>query len=66
MHVPSMEDHEIECFAQCRGDIDFDRLLKPARSVVEPSLEDIVLESFAKLGYNVDLDELVEQAKAIF
>jgi hypothetical protein len=46
MHEPSMEDLEIECFTQCGGDVDFDRLLKPARSVVEPSLEDTVLESF--------------------
>ena len=60
-----MEDPEIECFAQCGGDINFDRLLEPARSIVEPSLEDTVLEIFAQLGYDVDLDELVEQAKAI-
>jgi hypothetical protein len=65
MHEPSMEDPEIECFAQCGGDIDFDRILEPARSIVQPSLEDTVLESFAQLGYNVDLDELVEQVKAI-
>ena len=65
MHELSMEDPEIKCFAQCGGDIDFDRLLEPDRNVVEPSLEDTVLESFAQLEYDVDLDELVEQAKAI-
>jgi hypothetical protein len=60
-----MEDPEIECFAQCEGYIDFDRLLEPAKRIVEPSLEDTVLESFAQLGYNVDLNELIEQAEAI-
>ena len=38
MQELSMEDLEIECFAQYGGDIDFDRLLEPTRSVVEPSL----------------------------
>jgi hypothetical protein len=64
MHEPSMEDPEIECFAQCGGDIDSDRLLEPARRVGEPSL-DTVQESFAQLGYDVDFNELVELAKAI-
>ena len=62
---PSNEDPEIECFAQYGGDMDFDRLLEPARGVSEPSMEDTVLESFALLGYNVDFDELVEQGEAI-
>jgi hypothetical protein len=38
MHEPSLEDPDLECFAQCGGDMDFDRLLEPARIVGEPSL----------------------------
>ena len=65
MHEPSIEDPKIECFAQCGGDMDLDRLLEPARGVGEPSMEDTMLESFAQLGYDVDFDELVEFAEAI-
>jgi hypothetical protein len=65
MHEPSMEDPEIECFARCGGDMDFDRNLKPTKSVGKPCLEDTMLESFAQLGYDVDFDELVELGKAI-
>ena len=56
----------MECFAQCGGDIDFYRLLEPARVVVEPSMEDIELESFAQLGDEEYSDEVVELVKAIF
>jgi hypothetical protein len=65
MHEPSIEDPEIECFAQHREDMDFEGLLNPVRGVGEPSLEDTMLESFAQIGYDVDFDELVEQAEAI-
>jgi hypothetical protein len=43
----SLEDMELECFAQVGGNIDFGRILDPTREVVEPSLEDIKLEIFA-------------------
>jgi hypothetical protein len=66
MHGPSIEDHEMECFAQHEEDTDCEGLFEPARGVGEPSLEDTVLESFAQLGYDVDFDELVEQAEVIF
>jgi hypothetical protein len=65
MHEPSIEDLEMECFAQHREDMDYKGFLEPAKGVGEPSLKDIVLESFAQLGYDVDWDELVEQAEAI-
>jgi hypothetical protein len=60
MHEHSIEDPEMECFAQHGEDMDFKGLLELARGVGEPSLEDIVLESFAQLGYDVDFEELVE------
>jgi hypothetical protein len=66
MHEPRLEDPEMECFAQCRGNMDFYRLLKRARVVVEPSMEDIELESIAQLGDNEYFDEVVELVKAIF
>jgi hypothetical protein len=56
----------MECFAQFGGDMDFYRLLEPARVVVEPSMEDIELDSFAQLGDDEYFDEVVELLKAIF
>jgi hypothetical protein len=61
----SLEDLEIVCFAQYGGDVDFYRLLEPAKGVSEPRMEDTVLESFAQLGYDVDIVELVKQAETI-
>ena len=66
MQEPSLEDPKMEWFAQCGGDMDFYRLLEPARAVVEPSMEDIELESFAQLGEDEYFDEVVELVKAIF
>ena len=66
MHEPSLEDPEMECFTQCGGDMDFYRLLEPARVVVEPSMKDIDLESFAQFGDDEYFDEVVELVKAIY
>ena len=66
MGEPSLKDPEMECFAQCGGDMDFYRLLEPARAIVEPSMEDIELESFAQLGDYEYFHEVVELVKAIF
>jgi hypothetical protein len=65
MHGPSIEDPEMECFAQHGEDMDYKGFLELARGVGEPSLEDTMLENFAQLGYDVDFDELVKQAEAI-
>jgi hypothetical protein len=56
----SLEHPEFECFTQVGGNIDFGRILKPTREVVEPSLEDIELEIFAQLGDDQYFDEVVE------
>jgi hypothetical protein len=66
MYEPSLDDPEMECYAQHGGNIDFYRLLEPTRVVVEPSMEGIELESFAQLGDNEYFDEVVELLQSIF
>jgi hypothetical protein len=65
MYEPSIENPEVECFAQCRGDIDFNMLFEPTKVVSKPDMEDPTLECSARFGYDLDFDELIEQVEAV-
>jgi hypothetical protein len=61
----SLEDLEVECFAQVVCDLDLDKFLKQAKTSNEPSLEVPTEECFAQFEFDLDLDMIREQAHAL-
>jgi hypothetical protein len=62
----SLEDLEVEYFAQDEDDLDLDKLNGPDSILYEPSLEDLEIECFAPFGDDFDCSkQLLQQAKTM-
>jgi hypothetical protein len=57
----SLEDPEIEHFAQDKDDLDLDKLLDHADTFSEPSLRDPSGECFDQIECDLDLDKVLKQ-----
>ena len=64
LYEASLEDPEVECFAQY--DLDLNKFLEQAKTFREPSLDDPLGESFAQFEFDLDLDMVYERAKALW
>jgi hypothetical protein len=62
----SLEDPEVEYFAQDEDDLDLDRLIGQDGVLYEPSLEDPKIKCFAPFGDDLNFSELLQWAKTMF
>jgi hypothetical protein len=56
----SLEDLEVEYFAQDEDDLDLDRLIGQDGVLYEPSLEDPEIECFPSSGDDLDCSKLLQ------
>jgi hypothetical protein len=62
----SLEDPEVEYFAQDEDDLDLDRLIGQDGVLYEPSLEDLKIECFAPSRDDLDFSELLQQTETMY